>query len=183
VQKARKATHGLSANPGGQNADTGSEDVDDGAEVGEGSDLVVAVGGTNSEDSGLRSGRDVGSVLGLVTGGNSEEETGSDGAGSRAVDAGGLGATKRHAADGTSLASSTGLLVVGSKVDASDDTRVGTRARGVEDLDGEEAGLLGDTVGLGANGTGAVGAVAVAIRGLAVTRVVLEPSSAWSESV
>jgi hypothetical protein len=37
------------------------------------------------------------------------------------------------------------------------------RTTGVEDLDSVKLGLLGYTVGLGSNGTGAVGAVTVAI--------------------
>jgi hypothetical protein len=57
------------------------------------------------------------------------------------------------------------------------------RTAGIKNLDSIKLGLLGHSVGLGANGTGAVGAVAVAVSGLAITRVVLEPSSTWSESV
>lgn len=48
---------------------------------------------------------------------------------------------------------------------------LGTRARGVEDLHGVEPGLLGNTVGGTTDGTGNVGAVAVAVRVRAVDKV------------
>ena len=175
--------YGASANPGGQNADTGSEDVNKGAEVGEGSNAVAAVSGTDGEGSGLRGGRDVGSVLGLVTSSDSEEQTSRHSVGNSAVDGSRLATTKRHAADGTSAAASASLLVVGSEVDASKDTRVGAGALGVKDLDSVKVGLLGYTIGLGANGTSAVGTVTVAVGGLAVSREVLEPGSTCSKLV
>jgi len=55
------------------------------------------------------------------------------------------------------------LRVGGDEVDACDDPRHGAGAAGVEDLDGEELGLLGDAIGGAADGAGDVGAVAVAV--------------------
>ena len=57
------------------------------------------------------------------------------------------------------------------------------RTRGVKDLYSKELGLLGYTIGLGANGTSAVGTVTVAVGGLAVSREVLEPGSTCSKLV
>jgi hypothetical protein len=51
---------------------------------------------------------------------------------------------------------------------------LGARAAGIENLDAEDARLLGNAVCLGANGARNVGAVAVAIAVLAVTGEVLE---------
>lgn len=55
------------------------------------------------------------------------------------------------------------------------------RAVGAEDLDSEELGLLGYTVGLGSNGTSAVSAVAVAISVRTIASVVGEESSTTLE--
>lgn len=57
---------------------------------------------------------------------------------------------------------------------------LGTRAAGVEDLDGKQLGLLGNAVGLGADGAGNVGAVALAVGGVLVGEV-LEPGGAALE--
>lgn len=56
-----------------------------------------------------------------------------------------------------------------------------TRAAGVEDLNGEEAGALGDTVGGATDGTGYVSAVTVAISVIAVISIVGEPLGAALE--
>lgn len=52
---------------------------------------------------------------------------------------------------------------------------------GVENLDTENAGLLSDTVGLGANCSGNVSAVAVAIAVLTITSKVLQELGAALE--
>jgi hypothetical protein len=51
------------------------------------------------------------------------------------------------------------------------------RTTGIKDLDSVKLGLLGHTIGLGTNGTGAVGAVTVAVGVLAVASVVGKESS------
>lgn len=166
---------GAAADPGGEDRDTRSENVNDGAVVGERGDAVRAVSGANGEDSGLRSGRRVGSVTAVVTSGNSHEDTSGDSVGGSRVDGSGAAATKRHVGNGT-LGAATGLDIVGNKVDTSNHTRVGARAIGTKDLDSVELGLLGDSVGLGANGTSAVGAVTVAVGVAAIASVVGEES-------
>lgn len=153
---------GGAADPGGEDADTGSEDVDNRAVVGEGGHAIAGVTGTNGEGSGLGGRGDVGSVLGLVASSNSHEETGRDSVCDSGVDSSGLATTQRHAADSTGRAAA-GLVIVDGEVDARDHTRVGTRAISAQNTDAEELGLLSNTVGLAADGTSAVSAVAVAI--------------------
>ena len=54
-------------------------------------------------------------------------------------------------------------MVAGDEVDASNDARSRARAAGVEDLDGVELGLLGNTIGSTTDGASDVGTVAVAV--------------------
>jgi hypothetical protein len=115
---------GTAVEPGGQDGDTGGEDVDDGAVVGERSQSVRAVSGTDGEDSGLGSGRRTGSIGTIVTGGIGEENTGRDGIGGGGVDSGGFATSKRHGAN-SAIGAAAGLCVVGDVVDTSNDTRVG----------------------------------------------------------
>lgn len=61
--------------PGGQDRDTWSVDVDDAAVVGERGNTVRAVGSTNGVDSGFGGGRVVASISRIVTSGNSHENT------------------------------------------------------------------------------------------------------------
>jgi hypothetical protein len=122
---AGRVTYGCTVVPGGKDGNTRSITVDRCAVVGEGSESVRAVGSTNGEDGRLRSRRDVGSVLGLVTSGNSQEDTRRDDTSSGGVHGGGLAATKRHVGNGT-VGAAAGLGIAGDEVDASNDTRVGT---------------------------------------------------------
>jgi hypothetical protein len=119
---------GTAVEPCGQDGDTGGEDVDDGAVVGERSKFVRAVGGTDGEDSGLGCRGRSSSIDSLVTGGNSEEDTSSDGVGGSGVDRGGLATSERHGAYGT-IGAAAGLCVVGDVVDTGNDTRVGALVR------------------------------------------------------
>lgn len=151
-------------------------DVNKGAVVGERSNTVRAVSGTDSVDGRLRSGRGVGGISTVVTSSDGHEDTSGDSVGSGGVDSSGLATSKRHGADGT-VGAATGLSIVGDKVDTSNDTRVGTRTLSVEDLDSVKLSVLSDTVGLGANGTGAVSAVAVAVSVVTITSEVLEECS------
>lgn len=183
------ATYGATVVPGGEDGDTGGVTVDGGAVVGEGSERITAVSGTDSEDRGLGSGGNVGCSLGLVTGSDGKENTGRDDGGGRAVDGGGLAASERHVGNGT-VGAAAGLRVGGYEVDTSNDTRVSALcsvsqsftgvpgsiktygAAGVEHLDGIELSLLSNTVGLGTNGSSNVGAVTIAIGVLAIAGVV-----------
>lgn len=70
--------------------------------------------------------------------------------------------------------------MTGNEVHASDDSRVGTRAIVAEDLDSEEAGLLGYTVGGRTNGASNVSAVALTVA-VGTTSEVLEELGATIE--
>lgn len=169
---------GGAADPGGEDVLAGSESIDDGAVVGEGSLSISAGGGTNGEGSGLGCGRRVGSVLVLVTGGDGKEETSGDSVGGGGVHGSRLAATERHVGN-SAVGAAASLLVVGGEVDTGNDTRVGTGSLGIEDLDSIELGLLSDTVGLAANSASNVGTVAIAIGAGAITCVVGEVGSTY----
>ena len=64
------------ADPGGDDADARAEDVDDGAKVGEGSPVVVDVGGADSADGRCGSGRHVASVDAVVASCHGYEDAG-----------------------------------------------------------------------------------------------------------
>lgn len=118
-------TYSAAANPGGKDRDTRGKDVDRCAEVGEGSQAVGAVGGTDGVDSGLRCGREVGSICGRVTSSNGKEDASRNSIGSSRVDSGGAAATKRHVGNGT-VGAATGLSIGGNEVDTGNNTGVGT---------------------------------------------------------
>lgn len=109
--------------PGGKNRNTRSVSVDGRAVVGERSESIAAVGGTNGEDGGLGSWRDVGGSLGLVTGSDSQENTGGNNTGSGSVHGSGLATTERHVGNST-VGAAAGLDITGNEVDAGNDTRV-----------------------------------------------------------
>ena len=70
-----------------------------------------------------------------------------------------LASAERHVSNGA-LGAVPGDVVLGHKVDTCNDARVAARATVVEHLDGVQLGLLGDSVGDGADCAGTVGTVA-----------------------
>lgn len=171
---------GGGADPGGEDGRAGGEDVDEGTVVGVRGNGISRGGGTDSADGGLGSGGVVGGVGTVVAGGDGEEDTGPDQGGGGAVGGSGVAAAEGHVGDGA-VGAVAGLGVGGDKVHAGNDTGVGAGAVGVEDLDGVEVGLLGNTIGGATDGTGDVSAVAVAIGVEAITGVVGEPGSTATE--
>ena len=161
---------GAAADPGGENVGTGGKDVQNAAVVGEAGASVVAVSGTNSADGGLRSRGVVASVSVVVASSDGDHDTRLLEVGSGAVHGRGVATTNGHGGNDTVGAVAV-AVVVGDKVHTRDDGGVLARALVVEDLDTKDLGLLGDTVGPGANGTGAVSAVAVAIAAGGVVRL------------
>lgn len=153
---------GLAAGPGGGDVRAGREDVDDAAEVGVGGQGVVDGSGANSAGGRLGGGGVAGGVGAVIAGGDGEEEAGLDDLGGGGVHGIGLATTQRHVDDNTLGARLAGA-VLGDELHTGNDTGVLARAVSVEDLDTEDLGLLGDTIGLGADGAGDVGAVAVAV--------------------
>jgi hypothetical protein len=78
------------------------------------------------------------------------------------VDGSRVRASERHG-ENRLVCDTLGLGVGADPLDASDDTGVGAGSVSIENLDGNEVDLAGDTVGGSADGTGTVGAVSVLI--------------------
>lgn len=170
---------GLAVGPGAKDIGTGSEDINDRAEVGVVGESVVLSGGTDSAGALLGSRRGSRGILAVVTGCDSEEETGiNDGLGSLVDGIGGLTA-ERHV-DNDTVGAVLILGVTRNEVHTSDDSRVGARTIIAEDLDSEEAGLLGYTIGGRTDGTSNVSAVALTIA-VGTTSKVLEELGATIE--
>jgi hypothetical protein len=110
--------------PSGKDVDTRSKNVNEGAVVGERSQAVSAVSCTDGEDSRLRGGRGVASILAIVTSSNGHEDTSGNRAGGSRVDRSGARATKGHVGD-SAVGAAAGLDVVGDEIDTGNDTGVG----------------------------------------------------------
>jgi hypothetical protein len=161
----------LRADPGGQDVETRGEDVVALSVIGEVRALVEEGGGTDGNGV-LSSSRGVVAGVGVVvTGRDSEVDTGIDSSVDSEVESGGLATAQAHvgsaALEALLLAVLSSLeslgVGLGGVLNALDDIRHGAGAVGAEDLDGVDARLLGDTVLLTSDSAGAVGAVAVAI--------------------
>lgn len=152
----------VGSDPGREDTDTWSKDIDRGAEVGEGGAGIVDIGGTDGDGVWCGGWGDIGGVLVLVTGGDDDSDTGGDDGLDGVVGGGRVASSEGHGEDGL-LGETEGLGVGGNPLDARDDTRVGAGSISTEDLDGNESGLLGDTVGRASDGTGTVSSVSVLI--------------------
>lgn len=117
-------TYSATVQPGGENVDTRSKNVNDGAVVREGGEAVRAVGGTDGVDGSLGCRRRIGSINSFVTSGNSHEDTSRDSIGGSRVNCGRARSTKGHVGN-SAVGAASGLSIVGNIVDASNDTRVG----------------------------------------------------------
>lgn len=164
------STYSAATGDSGGDAAAGGKDVDEAAVVGEGRAGISRGGGADGAGGGGRGGRVVGSVRVVVASGDTEEDAAAHERGSGRVERGRVATAQGHVDDDTVGAAAAGR-VGDNKVHAADDARVGARAGRVEDLDGVELGLLGDTVLGSADGAGAVGSVAVAISVAAVDKV------------
>lgn len=179
----------LAANPGGLDVKTGSKDVVALAVVGEVGALVSESAGTNGDGVLSGSRRVVARVSVVVTGGNSEVDTGIDSSVDSLVKDGGFATAQAHVGSGALEALSLALLGdadllevrLGGVLNTLDDVGHGARAVGAEDLDGLDVSLLGDTVLLAGDSARAVCSVSVAILicitlrdGLAPRRATLE---------
>ena len=161
----------LAANPGGLDVKTGSKDVVALAVVGEVGALVSESAGTNGDGVLSGSRRVVARVSVVVTGGNSEVDTGIDSSVDSLVKDGGFATAQAHVGSGALEALSLALLGdadllevrLGGVLNTLDDVGHGARAVGAEDLDGLDVSLLGDTVLLAGDSARAVCSVSVAI--------------------
>lgn len=162
-----------------------SEDVEAATPVGERSTLIGLVAGvifdfssTDSDGTWDVGGGGLASISVFVTSGNSEGDAGSDGSLDGFVDSIGDRAAQRHVSDGRLAAGDGG---VGDPFNAANDAGVGTRAIAVQDLNGNDGDLLGNTIGRTTDGTSDVSAVAVAIIVVAITSEVDAPDGTAGE--
>lgn len=150
------------ADPGRQDAHTRGEDVEAGAKVGPASTDVLAVGRADGDGVWCGGGRVVGGVLAVVASSHDDGHTGANGRGHSGVDGSGVRASKGHGEDGL-VCDALGLGVGSNPLDTGNDARVGARSGRVKNLNSDEVGLVGDTVGGAADSTSAVGAVSVLV--------------------
>lgn len=163
----QRVTYSATSRPEGLDVNGGSNDVNNTAVVGK---LVLGVVDVRSSDGAsrrLRSGRVLASVIVLVTSGGSDKYA-AVGKGLDGIVGGLVVATTQAQVDDNTVGAVAVGRVAGNKVKTRDDTRVGTSATtGVavieENLDTEDVDALGDTVGVGANGAGNVGAVTAVV--------------------
>ena len=179
----------LAANPGGLDVEAGSKDVVALAVVGEVGALVSESAGTNGDGVLSSSRRVVARISVVVTGGNSEVDTGVDSSVDSLVEDGRFATTQAHVGSRALEALSLALLGnadllemrLGGVLNTLDNVGHGARAVGAEDLDGLDVSLLGNTVLLAGDSARAVCSVSVAIlicitlrNGLAPRRATLE---------
>jgi len=167
-------------NPRTQHIHTRSKDIHQRAIVGEPRADIKLIARTDSARRRLRRRRVVRRIVIAIPRRNSKEHPRLDHRRRGVVDGRGARPAQRHVGDGAVGAAARGR-VGRDKVHAGDDAGRGAGAVGVEDLDGVQLGLLGDAVVDAANGAGYVGAVAVAVGGLAVAGEVGEPGGAALE--
>lgn len=161
-RSARDDVGGVStADPGGLDVAARGEDVEDSAPVGEVGDSPLGIDGADG-DGGLGRGRgEVGGVSSRVTSSDGRDNTGGRGSVDGSVEGGREATAKGQVHDGGVLAA-VGDDVVSSPVEALENDGRG-RGAALEDLDGQERGLLGDTIGGAADGASNVSAVADAV--------------------
>lgn len=152
----------VTSEPGREDISSGSKDVEDLAEVGVVRGKVpVLVNGTDSDGGRSTGRRNVVGILGLVTSSNDAEHARLGSLLDGTVKGVGAGSTQAHV-DGGLAGAVLGDDVVDSPVEAVEDDG-GGGALALEDLDGEQVGLLGNTIGLSADGAGNVGSMANAV--------------------
>lgn len=123
---------GGAADPCGLHVNTGGEDIKGGAEVGELSAVVGAIGGTDSDGVLGRGGGVVRGISTIVTGSDDDGDTGGDGGFDGRVESSGEGSAERHGEDRLAISA-----VLANKFDAANDTGVGAGSLAIEDLDSD----------------------------------------------
>lgn len=118
------------ADPGRENVHTRGEDVEVRTVVGERSTCIVGVRGTNSASSRLRSWRVVASIVVVVTGGDSSEDSSVSSGADGAVGLAAVGTSKGHGDDRAANATAV-LGIVDGPVDTGLDLQV-SKCRNVE---------------------------------------------------
>lgn len=170
------AGSGVAANPGGQNVGARGEDGDASTPVGVGGNGPGRVDGTDGNGAGSGSGRDVGNVLVLVTGSDDADDALGRGSVDGVVESGREATAEGQVHDGSGGAC-LGADVVGSPVEARENDG-GRGGVSDEDLDGDDVGALGHTVGGTTDGTGDVSAVTTGVSVSTTSRVGAESGTA-----
>lgn len=157
----------LAADPGGEDVQAGGKDISALSVVGEVGTLISESGGTDGDGLLSSSGRVAASIGVVIASSNGEVDTGIDsGVNSKIESAGGTTA-QTHVGNTAleALLASLGLLDVSLSrpLNTLDNIGHGAGAVGAQDLDGVDAGLLGNTVLLTGDGARAVSTVTVAI--------------------
>ena len=163
----------LGPDPGGKDVESWSENVVALSVVGEVSALIRESGSTNGDSLLSSSWRVVARIGVVITGSDGKMETGLDGTVHSSIECWRFATSERHVggraleALGLLLAILSGLdllnVLLSSPFDTLDDIGHGSRSVGSEDLNCVNVGLLGDTVLLTTNSTGAVSSVSVSI--------------------
>lgn len=157
----------LGANPGRLDVLSRSEDINTLSDVGEVGARVIQGRGTDSDGFSNAGGGVVAGIAVVVTGGDGKVKTSSNSSCNVVVQGTGLATSEGHVGDGTlvllALLLGESLVLLDGIVDTSNDVGHGAGSVGAQDLDGDNVGLLGDTIGSAGNGSGAVSTVAVVI--------------------
>lgn len=157
----------LRTNPGRLNVLSRPEDINTLSDVGEVSARVIQGRGTDSDGGSNTGGGVVAGIAVVVTGGDGKVKTSSNSSCNVVVQGTGLATSEGHVGDGAlvllALLLGESLVLLDSIVDTSNDVGHGTGSVGAQDLDGDNVGLLGDTIGSTGNGSSAVSTVAVVI--------------------
>lgn len=166
----RSQTHSLihTTNPAAQHIHTGRKHIDTDPIVRKVRPRIRDVRRTDGAHARLTRRRIILGIIIAVPRGDRKEHPGAHRRSRSAVDRRRLAAAQAHVGDAAVGALARGRAVGrvrGDKVDACQHGRDGAGAVGVEHLDGEELGLLSDTVGHAADGAGYVRAVACAAGG------------------
>lgn len=162
----------VGADPGGEDRGAGGEDVEDGAVVGEGRAGPVGGDGADGDGRGSRGGRGVGGIDVAVAGGDDRDDVAGEGRVDGVVEGRREATTEGQVDDSVVLAAGADDVVHSPVIAVDDDGGGGGRA--LEDLDGDDGGALGNTVGRASNGASNVSAVAVGVGGATADGVVAE---------
>lgn len=153
---------GAATGKGGEDVGARGKDVDKRAVVGEAGARVGGGGGTNGAGGRLGSRGVVGGVRVIVSGRDGEEDVVVDHGGGGAVESSRVATSQGHVGDDT-IGAVPPAGVTGDEVDTGNDAGVAAGALVVQNLDAVEPGVLGDTVGVGADGSSNVGAVSLSV--------------------
>lgn len=148
-------------NPGRLDIASRGKEIEHRTVVGKVRDAPVRVNGSNSNGGGSRGRRKVAGVCGRVAGSNGGDDTSSGGGIDGSVERGRVATAEGQVDNGSTLAAVTDDIL-DSPVETIENDGSGGRAA-LENLDAEEGGLLGHTIGSAADGAGDVSTVSIGV--------------------